>query len=409
MTKFQNIKFYVLCRHRLNTPSEQIFAEINKLFGVCQTRTYADSVVRWIELYESPSLTVRERHDLFSYSRRNKYGTETLRFQMRHDLSEPNSIQKKKFYTMCRYQLEATPADICTIFEQEALYVVNDWIEQCWSVGSQRVYINSQQNDYIRLRNNSTSVVQSAELVELRAQLNEARCEANACLEEKTKLEVKLREEASLAKRYWESSISKLNTEITDLKSHNSQLECDLYKMSQGAYTRPVAIAAAPTNECECERLRSQIAALKSEHATQIQILNRTHNEQANKLIADYTVNKENVNELTDRIAEQTNEIKSVKRVCRKRLTRSSKLITMNRIKLREVYFNKLKYLIKRTEKTELYVKRYASKILKEGGFFYANNIKYEGHEMTNNIKINLNGILADKFKFEKYESTAHV
>lgn len=45
--KFQDIKFYVLCRHKLNVDSKTIFFEIRKLFGPFLNRSYEESVVRW--------------------------------------------------------------------------------------------------------------------------------------------------------------------------------------------------------------------------------------------------------------------------------------------------------------------------------------------------------------------------
>jgi hypothetical protein len=389
MTKFQNIKYYVLCRHKLHVAGDKIFTEINKLFGPFQNRSYADSVGRWIELYENEPDPAK-RLDQFSFSRRNTYAMSFLKFQLHHDLSEPNSIQKKKFYSMCRYQLNVSQMEICAeineIFDEDALYVINEWIEQCWSNGNKRPFIRQDKTEYIRLTNYSSSahreeiMTLKEQLDECRQQLTASRCQTNIILEEKKKLESKFTEENLLAKKYWESCIIKLNTEINDLKSANSQLECDLYEMST---------AMKPTG-----------------------FLNEIQKEK-NLLADSYSFDKHNLAELNKQIEEQKNEIKRIKSICKRKIGHTSKLIAMNRVKQRQVYFKKINFLIKRMERNEFYVKG-ANKILKQleqqqqRNFFFPNNIKYEtihGLEMN---QIKSNGLLPAKFKFEKYEATAN-
>ena len=414
MTKFQNIKFYVLCRHKLNVPGDKIFSEINRLFGTYLNRSYGDSVGRWIKLYASEPDPAR-RIDHFSFSRRNRYAMENLKFRLHHDLSEPNSIQKKKFYSMCRYQLHATQTEICAemneIFDEDALYVINEWIEQCWSMGNMRPFIQQNKMEYIRLTNYSNSVDREeimalkAQLEECRQQLTASRCQTNLVLEEKKKLELKLMEEVSLAKKYWESCIVKLNTEISDLKSANSKLECDLYEMSMAQLNpnhNPNNNKSKSIKECGCSQINSQ---------------NLNEIIQTKNLLTDYTLKeKQNLMELNKQIEEKKNEIKTIKFSSKRKVRRTSKLIAMNRVKLREVYFNKLKYLIKRMEKTEYYMKS-ASKILKlqqlqqqqqHGNFFFQNNIKYEASNGLELNKIKSNGLLQAKLKFEKYEAVAN-
>ena len=100
MSKFQNIKFYVLCRYKLKVSQEEIYIEIKRLFGMYIDRSISDSVKRWINAFEN-EIDFIKRDREYSYSRYNNFALDNLLFKVNNkNFDEPDSIQKKNF-TLC--------------------------------------------------------------------------------------------------------------------------------------------------------------------------------------------------------------------------------------------------------------------------------------------------------------------
>jgi hypothetical protein len=77
---------------------------------------------------------------------------------------------------MCRFQFNASQAEICTevnvIFDQDALCVINEWLEQCWSDIDKRTLLKQNKRENIRISNCS---VHKEEIKILNNQLEECR------------------------------------------------------------------------------------------------------------------------------------------------------------------------------------------------------------------------------------------
>lgn len=359
MSQFQNIKFYTICRFKLKAKNSDIYSEIKSLFGNYVNRSQKDSVDKWIHEFTSASVNVRDT--VFNYSRRNKYAFDNLTFDLTSTV-ESNSIQKKRFYALCRYKFESNLNQICNeineIFYKDAVHVLNQWIVEGYKLSE------TSSNDTLKLvethLNESDLQAKCVCLINSELKLKRELEQLEHALiilqndkENLEKLNKKYEEDIGLAKTYWEQTIEKLNAELDELKQINSKLNCELYKSRER---------------------QDESDLIFKEYLRKIEQLNL------------------NLKNSEDKYSRLAREYKSAKLSCcfKRRIRRTSKLIMLSRIRLREVYNCKYKYLMhqfdRQHDRNELVLEQirreYSEKFIKLNEQLNCKNILYS-NELT--------------------------
>lgn len=408
MTKFQNIKFFVICRHKLNIPPVKIYKEIKSLFGDNINRSIEDSVDRWIQTYTQETNQNKRDYE-FSYSRRNKFAYDHLLFQLTSS-TESNSIQKKKFYALCRFQLEQNVLQICQeindLFCNDALVVLNQWIQENWKIAPSNLMAPYNQIDLSKLNVEELEskclnliILQmnlNQKLEDCKQELNELRKENELLTQDKQRLDKKQQinsaDEINLAKKYWENNLTKLNNELSDLKSANSAMDCNLYKLKNDNSFK----------DNEISNLKMELKKMKNFYDDQIVLLQKHSDDSLFSYkesflnLTDKVKFSEALNTtLNNRIRKLACKNKCIKQTCFKRVQRTSKLISLNRVKLREVFYLKMKYLIKQNEKQQ----KSTSFIIKSIKSDYSEKIFKLNEQLKSTIKQSENFFYPDDVK----------
>jgi hypothetical protein len=363
MSKFQNIKFYVLCRYKLKVSQEEIYIEIKRLFGMYIDRSISDSVKRWINAFENEIDFVKRDRE-YSYSRYNNFALDNLLFKVNNkNFDEPDSIQKKKFYALCRFQLRQCPEtinkELNEIFYNDSIELIKEWIHDSWLNGKPVYYklFNIKKNapntnlDYFTREN------------EMEQELKEMKLKNKELSDLITSQSMKFIEDTCLAKKYWEDNVSKLNTELNELKSLNSKLNCELYKTKSQLLNSIEQNNKAIKLENDLNQCMDKLHVMQTEYENQLDSLK------------------------SKRLDRNIRKWSRIKRA-------TSKLVLMNRIKSREIFNRKLKFIVESKKKNAQYVIKH----IKNEYNCEISNLRKQFRITKNSDKITEIGLLEAKY-----------
>ena len=178
-----------------------------------------------------------------------------------------------------------------------------------------------------------------------------------------TSQSMKFIEDTCLAKKYWEDNVSKLNTELNELKSLNSKLNCELYKTKSQLLNSIEQNNKAIKLENDLNQCMDKLHVMQTEYENQLDSLK------------------------SKRLDRNIRKWSRIKRA-------TSKLVLMNRIKSREIFNRKLKFIVESKKKNAQYVIKH----IKNEYNCEISNLRKQFRITKNSDKITEIGLLEAKY-----------
>lgn len=268
----QNIKLYVLCRHKLGLTVDEIYCELKILL---KSKPNKNLLQKWTKLYDSEKNS-RKKETMIKYCKNNQIESNAL-FKFPMSKQGSHRILKMKFYALCRYQLKAKLKPIMKelnfLFLEDNLNVINSWIQESKNglteaLESEKNYFNTDKikeledkiailiNDNLKNKTNeqlqqvdSQNISLQNRIVELEnlnrklsSELEEVRCKytklkimykSETNKNEKLESDVtNITKQLNEVKKFPQEKYDLLKTEYLNLSSKYSNIKCELINSS---------------------------------------------------------------------------------------------------------------------------------------------------------------------------------